>query len=777
MFPSTSSQGSGPGAGHKAPGVENNLRQSASFEQFVMSHMAMHATMLSTRAAAAEPQRSAKTTLPYPRAGHRPLLRMRLHGEWVPIHMTDYTRNNYAGPNAPHYGQFPGHHVFQDGVRMAHLINEPRDLGKVAELKTSVLVLRAEALRGSARSLPLELRRIPPCVKALFLETPQTTKDVEALTGLKSLRHLYILGGSPVDLEALAALPELESLTLIRCNLTRGIRFLAEVEQLQRLRIVNCGGLEGLTGAKGHPNLRHLSIEGCDLIRTHQLNEMPVLTSVLLERCNKLERPVEIREDNPVRDIAIRNCPRLQETHFLSRARRITGLELVAMPHLNLRPVLSLPGLESLNLPEMGLQDHHLDRIGQLGMLRHLDLSMNIHLTGIQPLGKLKALSSLSLDFCMNVKSINPLYRLKYLSALSLAFCNGLESVRSGGYWEYPLRHLQICGLTPHLQREVELPVKELETLGLAGWATLKNLDFLEYAKNLRFLDVRHCPLLEDAGPLKEHRQRLHVLSDPGAVFAESLDKSNPNLLLGPLDYQNEAWLWYDLPKPWAWDDLTWRPQRHLSKPDLYEGTIRDIILPRLREELHEKKWAETVESMRVDGKSAPGTVEKAGASGPQAGDAPAGPDLPEEKPALPGTGVKLAGKDVDTPATPGQALDDGSEKPLAAVSPKGRPRNTARQAGRLVGSKGSRPGGDVKSARPAQKGKGPSTQTKPAGTKPRKTAKLPAKSMAAAKTRAQDLKIGKGVGAKGKVQPSRNARPSTARGGGPKQTGSQAVR
>jgi hypothetical protein len=759
MSLSQSSHGAGAGAGHTAPGVENNLRHSASFEQFVMGHIATHATMLSTKAAVAGPPRSAKTTLPYPRPGHRPLLRMRLHGEWIPIHMPDQVRNNYAGPYPPSYGLFSGNHEFPEGLRMAIAVSEPGDLGKLGELKTSVLIIGRQVLEGSARSLPRELRRIPPCVKTLFLEAPRTPKDVEVLTGLKSLRHLYILGGSPVDLEALAALPELESLTLIQCNLTRGIRFVAEVEQLQRLRVINSRGLEGLTGAKGHPNLRHLSIEGCDLIRTHQLNEMPVLTSVLLDRCNKLEQPTEIREDTPVRDIAIRNCPRLQETRFLSRARRITSLELSAMPHLNLRPVLSLPGLESLNLPEMALQDHHLDRIGQLGTLRHLDLSMNPHLNGIQPLERLKGLSSLSLDFCMNVKSISPLNALKHLSALSLAFCMGLESFRSGGYWEYPLRHLQLCGLPPHLQQDKELPLKDLETLGLAGWTTLKNLDALEYAKNLSFLDVRHCIQLEDGGPLKEHRRRMMVLSDPGSAFAKSLEGVNPTLTVGPLGYQKEAWLWYDLARPGAWNDLTWRPQRHLSNPDLYEETFRAHTLPKILEELHKQEWADNVEGKLAAGKSAPGTFEKAGASVAQAGEGPEEPTFPPVKPPLPGAEVKPAGKDLDTPATPGPAKADSSAKPITSISPKRRPTNPARKGGRPVGGKGSaRPEGARKTAPPTRKGSDSSTLTKP-----RKPAKVPAKSSAAARTLTKGRKE---VRASGKAQTNRTARPSTARGG-----------
>lgn len=573
--------------------IENDLRETSDLQEFVMNHLARHAGMLAADAMAADPPRATRVTLPFPAQGSRPLLRYRFGEEWIPVQPPEDVREAVCKPVQPFYDMVPSIARLADGRELVRIIDNCKQIGQLGDVTAPALIIRRDAFQGSGRSLPVEFRQIQACVRTLYLETPPTLREIDGLARVKGLRHLYLAATSPLDLEALAALPELESLTLIGCRLPRGLLFLRDVDRLQRLRIVRAHGLERLHGAQEHPNLRHLSIEDCAITKVHQLNRMPVLTSVSLDRCGKLQRLPDFSGDNPIRELVIRNCTRLEQTSFLSGSRRLSRLELSGMEGLHIGPALRLQGLTTLRIPNMAIDDQNLEQIGRLRNIQHLDLSFNHMLTNLQPLARLTLLTRFKIDCCQNVSSLEPLGKLKHLSDLSIAFCFGLDSIWPIQSME-KMQHLQLTGLPASLQKPELIPLMHLEALAVNCWYTMKSVDFTQFGRMLTFLDVRNCPLIEDAGYLREHRGRMLVFTSPTSQLAKSLGDSNPTVNLGPWKVHQNATPWFDLPRQDNWNHLAWRSnQPGFDMSSCYEFFIEKRIIPDYRRRISEIQWAE----------------------------------------------------------------------------------------------------------------------------------------------------------------------------------------
>lgn len=575
--------------------IHAELRNFQGFDDFVRSSVAMDAVAQVNRAIHDTPPKSTPATLPYPPADSSCMLRFRYGEELVPVNFpADYDLDN-RWPCIPYFNEVLPNLVLNDKRKLVRIIRNRDQLGKLAEASESLVLIQAKALDNTAMELPIELKHLQPQVQTLYLEVPPTLRKVQGLTRHKNLRHILLAGGYPVDLESLASLPRLESLTLINCNLSGGLRFLTELVRLQRLRLVGCLNLETLKGAKGHPNLRHLSIERCKILRVHQLCELPVLASIHLNRCDKLGKLPDFSPDNPVRELVIRNCDKLLDTHFLANARKLRHLELSEMGGIHLTPALRLVGLTSLRLPCMGIVNETLERIGRLTGLDHLNLALNDQVTCLKPLKDLARLRRLNLDCCGRVVSLQPVISLKNLTDLSLAYCGNLESlpplVR-----EKPFQHLQLACLPPRLQKEDEIGLCSMESLGLRGWTELKSLDFLEGSKLLNFLDVRDCCQVRDPGFLREHRGRMLVFSTPGSPLHNAIDGSNPSITRGPLQIHLDSGPWYDLPRPGFWNDLTWRQdQMSTELRNILENSIESYIRPRIVEITRIQGWADSV--------------------------------------------------------------------------------------------------------------------------------------------------------------------------------------
>jgi hypothetical protein len=265
------------------------------------------------------------------------------------------------------------------------------------------------------------------------------------------------------------------------------------------------------------------------------------------------------------------------------------------MGGIHLTPALRLGGLTSLRLPCMGIVNETLERIGRLTFLEHLSLAVNEQLTCLKPLKDLARLRRLNLDCCGRVVSLQPVFSLKNLTDLSLAYCGNLESlpplVR-----EKPFQHLQLACLPPRLQKENEIGLCSMESLGLRGWTELKSLDFLEGSKLLNFLDVRDCCQVRDPGFLREHRGRMLVFSTPGSPLHNAIDGSNPSITRGPLQMHLDSGPWYDLPRPGFWNNLTWRQDQMCTElRKIFENSIETHIKPRIVEITRIHEWAESV--------------------------------------------------------------------------------------------------------------------------------------------------------------------------------------
>ncbi|HZI14529.1 MAG TPA: hypothetical protein VE153_29445 [Myxococcus sp.] len=234
-----------------------------------------------------------------------------------------------------------------------------------------------------------------PSLHTLNLGFNTELEDLTPLGALTALRWLDLSGNERLqDLEPLGALSGLEVLILNDC---RGVRSLAFLQGLRRLRALYAMRL---------PHLEDLQpLASLGLEKLH-LGGAGLADGAPLGRCSSLT------------ELVLSGVPRLRDLSFLTALRKLQTLQLEECEAP--LPVLDAPALEVLLLGECS-------RVTDLGGLTGLqtlrDLSLrDLPVSDLTPLARLPGLQRLALTGCRLLRDLSPLSALP-LRQLELTDC------------------------------------------------------------------------------------------------------------------------------------------------------------------------------------------------------------------------------------------------------------------------------------------------------------------------------------------------------------------
>ncbi len=414
---------------------------------------------------------------------------------------------------------------------------------------------------------------------------------VEFLASYTRLARLALTHQTPSRLDALASLPALREVTLLRCGIDAGTAALRACPRVESLTLSGCAGVVYALGP--WPSLRTLrviapdgphplvSFEGLDALETlrvERLNADDLTSLAALPALRRLELPYAVLRKGLA---GVERCAGLR------------ALDLTASNVSDPTPLAALTALESLSLRGCWL----LAGIAPLSALRSLR-ALDLHNTQVTWLGSLRGLPLESLDLTnAPVRDLEGLRGCATLRALEgaragdaspLAGCAALESlaltltgpqdlawmarmerlraatIAAPGLAD--LRGVEGCRALTSLTLEGCAGVKDLsplaglaslEWLSLRGARSISDLSPLSSLPRLARVDLRDCASVADASPLwsvgslrlaalagtgvareavpKEHRHRASFAREPD--FERALrppEPPKPRVVLGP---------------------------------------------------------------------------------------------------------------------------------------------------------------------------------------------------------------------------------------------------
>ena len=355
----------------------------------------------------------------------------------------------------------------------------------------------------------------------------RTIQDLESLAKLSGLQSLSLSYCKQVtDLGPLEQLSGLQSLDLSGCKQVTDLGSLAKLSGLQSLSLSDCEQVTDLGPLEMLSGLQSLSLSYCkqvtDLGPLEQL-ELGFSRSTSLV-ANKVTDLGSLAKLSGLQSLSLSDCEQVTDLGPLEMLSGLQSLNLWGCKQVtDLGPLAKLSGLKSLSLSYCE-QVTDLGPLEQLSGLQSLDLSGCKQVTDLGPLAKLSGLQSLSLWGCKQVTDLGSLAKLSGLQSLDLRGCNqvtdlgplaklsGLQSLDLWGCKQVtdlgPLAKLsglkslnlsyceQVTDLGPLEQ------LSGLQSLDLSGCKQVTDLGPLEMLSGLQSLDLRSCNQVTDLGPL-----------------------------------------------------------------------------------------------------------------------------------------------------------------------------------------------------------------------------------------------------------------------------------
>jgi Leucine-rich repeat (LRR) protein len=304
-----------------------------------------------------------------------------------------------------------------------------------------------------------------------------------------------------------------EGRTELRLRYASSLSGLRHLTMLEELELHQCGEITDLTEVGELTGLTSLGLEACRRVEDlAPLGRLTRLTSLTLSQCDAVEdfEPL-LRLDRlrkltlhwvkvssvrgfgqafpDLESLDLRFCRSLRDIDGLVGLPRLTHLQLSDLDELNdLSPFAAFPRLESLVLSDCA-KVSTLEGLGDHPRLKKLGIHTFPELRTLAGLGEPPALRDVRLTGC----PLSGLDGLGRLPALRTLMINGTAVRDLGGLRGSPLRTLTL------------LYMKELESLAS-----------LQDCPDLRELEVRDCPLVEEIAP-----DHLRSLALSGARWAD----------------------------------------------------------------------------------------------------------------------------------------------------------------------------------------------------------------------------------------------------------------
>ncbi|BFH69809.1 hypothetical protein J27TS7_58020 [Paenibacillus dendritiformis] len=276
-------------------------------------------------------------------------------------------------------------------------------------------------------------------------------ESLEGIGQLPKLRKLELERTKVDNLEPLAALGGLESLTLRRNDLITSVE---EVSQFS--------------------GLRELTLEGEELFMLQPLAKLTQLEALALHRTGTKDISFAVQLP-ALTSLTLDDNSKLSNLAPLARLTRLTHLELDAGPSDTLDVLAKLTNLESLKLRGM----HDLSPLTHLKKLRSLELRRSSGTSDLRPLAGLAQLESLTLaDNIGGIDEAAPIFKLGKLKRLRVLDSNvygdmsGISALRE-------LEELRIQNSEVHLKLASLTGLSKLKKLAINHSSLIYNV-FIE---------------------------------------------------------------------------------------------------------------------------------------------------------------------------------------------------------------------------------------------------------------------------------------------------------
>ena len=335
-----------------------------------------------------------------------------------------------------------------------------------------------------------DLRRLSELIKRA-----ETRKDGSPLQPA-----VLDLTGNPnlVSLEGTSNFHSLRSINVVDCPQLRSANGLTGLPLLIEVRLTHNPQLVDVSAIRDLPSLITVDLSACGLIESiDSLEGLPDLRNLYLSSCRNLTQ-LDLSRFPKLEQLYLDSCSKLVEIEGLSSLTQLTDLDIS-----NCHGITTLDGLENLkslqvfDLRSVELEDFSI--IGKLPNLMTLRLGGQADLTSLLPFAPLSSLQEIHLEACPQLASLEGMPKsveqyAGFVRCNSLKTLDGIESAQ------------------------------ELKVLDMSYSENLEDISAIASLKNLAQLSLVGCELITDVDQLVENTQLKFVRLGGSGVTPAKLE-------------------------------------------------------------------------------------------------------------------------------------------------------------------------------------------------------------------------------------------------------------
>lgn len=345
---------------------------------------------------------------------------------------------------------------------------------------------------GRASVTKLDLLAELPGLERLALTDSHQLASADELARLNGLRELVLEGGELLEMQALAGLQHLESLT-VRRSAIKDISFVAELSALRSLTLDSNNELTNLRPLGGLHGLEKLHLNTGVINSLDELAQLKNLQSLYLNGLRDLQPLSSLQQ---LQTLVLKGASGYGDLQPLASLGKLESLTLddASIDSNQLGILLSLSSLKRLQLIKAGIYDP-MGGIAALSNLEELSIQssmIQLSLSALSSLGKLEklAIKDSKLIHNVTIKRQGPVTQLYY---------DLLDWDKELANWNAPpqLSRLELTG-SGLTQLDFAAKLPQLTELNLAG-NSITHLEPLKQLTQLRKVNLLGNPILDAA--------------------------------------------------------------------------------------------------------------------------------------------------------------------------------------------------------------------------------------------------------------------------------------
>lgn len=383
---------------------------------------------------------------------------------------------------------------------------------KVFETKESLSKCNFQGLQLEGLSAPFySLEEVAEALgDTSSLRQLTISSRLEQINGLELFPNIEILSvnaGKLSDLDAVAALKHLKSLTIKNADGISNFSVLASVEGLEEL-FIDAENLKSLEFLKRLSGLKCLGISDGKLLDLDGIEVLVGLERLSIKDCSDLADMSNVSALVGLKELTLEkpyNCPEpsleglvnlqnltLKGFHNCDFLPHLTNLESLTLQNCDLSPNLNLSGLTQLTklMFTTGMQDRSLNFVNSISSLEDVNLSGMVtynDISGIFALPRLKQLNISGIECEIDFDRVVDNPSLESLEMAGIKLYKNVKIWGGGGIvnidWDdvYLVDHLDFLGHFPNLKR---LNVADNEIKELDFTSALLRLEEIDFSDN-----------------------------------------------------------------------------------------------------------------------------------------------------------------------------------------------------------------------------------------------------------------------------------------------------